>query len=102
MNIVLLDNIDIQQVYTEMPYKELLKRRMNDSECGKQAQLIGKMVRYLFEETEEFTKEELNIVDTVRIELQDKFNKEWYSFSKEMRDLKDKRYYIEWRKENEQ
>lgn len=94
-----LDEISHEQVLKEMPYTELIKRRMNDSKCGKQSQLIGSMVRDLFEMTDKYTKEELNLVDEIRVELKDKFNKEWNKTTDYLKEVIDKRLYVEWKKE---
>lgn len=94
-----LDDINMEDVYKEMSTKELLRRRMDDTECGRQSRLIGKMIRWLSKHTDEFTCEELNLVDKVRVELADKFNKEWNETPQCLKTAKTKRIYIEWKKE---
>ena len=94
-----LDDISTEQIYSEMPYKELLRRRKAEFECGKQSQLISKIVRWLSKHTDEFTCQELNLVDKLRDVLDAQYNKEWNEIPQCLKTNKNKRIYIEWKKE---
>ena len=96
-----LDEISHEQVLREMPYKELLRRRMNEVECGRQARLLSAMIRELHELSDKFTDEEYYLVDKVRNRLQGDFNGTWYRMSDVLKESIDKRVYIECKEEQQ-